>query len=356
MASARRDGPLVPSFGIELNEKPLVADMALWIVSVTVEDDLDLPSMFTLELISKEDEKGFAPWTDDERLALGAAVRISMGYGDDREPLIAGEITALEPTFTMSGAPTLTVRSYDKRHRLNVTPRTRSFQDKTDSQIAEQVCSDAHVPISAFTGGIRHSYVLQGDLTDLDFLKERARLIHFELAMDAKGTLLFRPVAIAAPSAVTLSLQNDLLEFRPRMALVPLTEVQVLGWDAKEKQPIRASAKAGDEASKMDGSHSAAQTAERVFGRQVETVVRSQALSQQEADRMAFARLNAAALDFIRGDGRVRGRTDVRAGRVIRLEGLGTRFNGEYYVMSATHSYSRQSGYLTDFQVRRNAS
>ena len=58
--------------------------------------------MFSLEMISKEDETGIFPWTDDDRLALGAAVEISMGYGDDREPLIVGEITALEPTFSIA--------------------------------------------------------------------------------------------------------------------------------------------------------------------------------------------------------------------------------------------------------------
>ena len=42
--------------------------------------------------------------------------------------------------------------------------------------------------------------------------------------------------------------------------------------------------------------------------------------------------------------------------RVIGLDDLGTRFSGEYYVTSVVHSFSRHEGYLTDFQVRRNAS
>lgn len=356
MAIARRDQPLVPTFGIKLNDKPLLADMALWIVSVVVEDDLDLPGMFSLELLSKEDERSITPWTDDPRLALGAAVEISMGYGDDRESLIVGEITGLEPTFSITGAPTLVVRGYDKRHRLNATPRTRTFTDKTDSRIAEAICDLVNVPITATDSGVSHSYVLQADQTDLAFLQQRAQRIHFELAMGTDGSLLFRPVGAAGSSVVRLTLSDDLLEFRPRMALVPLTSVTVLGYDPKQKQSIRASAQVGDEASKMNGKQSAAQQAEDVFGPSVETVVRAQAFSQAEADRIAFARFNAAALDFIRGDGRARGRTDLRAGRVVSLENLGERFSGEYYLTSVVHSFSRHDGYLTDFRVRRNAS
>ena len=355
MVHANRDQPLVPSFAVKLNGKPLVADLPLWIVNLVVEDDLDLPGMFTVELISKEDENGIAAWTDEQRLSLGAAVEISMGYGDDREALISGEITALEPTFSIAGPPTLVVRGYDKRHRLNVTRRTRSFVDQKDSDIAAQIGSEAGLSVTATDSGVTHSYVLQADQTDLQFLQERARRMQYELAMDGE-TLLFRPVANAASSSVTLTLDDDLLEFRPRLALVPLTEIQVLGWDFKEKRTITTSAKAGDEVSTMDGKRSAAQQAETFLGSAAETLVRSPVASQAEADQIAVARFNDAALDFIRGDARARGRTDVRAGRVIRLADLGARFSGQYYVTSTVHRYSRRDGYLTDFRVRRNAS
>jgi hypothetical protein len=40
---------------------------------------------------------------------------------------------------------------------------------------------------------------------------------------------------------------------------------------------------------------------------------------------------------------------------VIRIDGAGKRFSGQHYVTSALHSYTRRDGYLTQFQVRRNA-
>lgn len=40
--------------------------------------------------------------------------------------------------------------------------------------------------------------------------------MHFELAMNG-GALLFRPVANDASKILTLTLGDDLLEFRPRM-------------------------------------------------------------------------------------------------------------------------------------------
>lgn len=354
MAHARADQPLVPSFGVKVNGQPLVADVGLWIVRVVVEDDLDLPSMFTLEMVSREDVDASTPWTDDPRFELGVAVEVSFGYGDDREALITGEITALEPTFDVGGPPALLVRGYDRRHRLNTTRRTRSFVDQKDSDIASQLAAEAGLPADTIDSTVTHPYVLQADQTDLEFLRERAGRIHFELLMDGE-TLHFRPVASDAPSVVTLTLDDDLLDFRPRLSLVPVSEIAVRSWDPRAKQAIVASAASGSEVSTMGGRRSAARQAEDVVGAAVEPVVRTAVVSQAEADQIAVGRFNAASLDFIRGTGRARGRTDVRAGRVVRLDGLGTRFSGEYYVTSAVHHWSQRDGYVTDFRVRRNA-
>ena len=79
-------------------------------------------------------------------------------------------------------------------------------------------------------------------------------------------------------------------------------------------------------------------------------------MTQAEADQMAKARFNNAALALIVAEGVCWGRTDMRSGRVIKIDGLGRRFSGNYYVTAASHRYLPQRGYYTRFTVRRNAS
>jgi uncharacterized protein len=71
---------------------------------------------------------------------------------------------------------------------------------------------------------------------------------------------------------------------------------------------------------------------------------------------MARARLNDRVLELISGEGACWGRTDMRSGKVIKIDGLGQRFSGQYYVTGVIHRYSFQGGYETHFTVRRNAS
>jgi phage protein D len=78
-------------------------------------------------------------------------------------------------------------------------------------------------------------------------------------------------------------------------------------------------------------------------------------VSQQEADEIAQGRLNDIGLDYITGEGRSVGRTDLRAGTVVRIAGLGQRFSGLYYLTATTHIYAPAQGYYTTFAVRRPA-
>ena len=68
-------------------------------------------------------------------------------------------------------------------------------------------------------------------------------------------------------------------------------------------------------------------------------------MSQAEADAMAKGQFNEMALSFISGDGICAGETGLQAGSVIKMEGLGKRFSGNYYVTTATHIYDTRQGY-----------
>jgi phage protein D len=61
------------------------------------------------------------------------------------------------------------------------------------------------------------------------------------------------------------------------------------------------------------------------------------------------------ALGYIRGEGLSIGEPKLRAGIVVKIEGLGERFSGLYYVTSTEQRFSTKKGYQTRFAVRRNA-
>ena len=348
-------GRLTPAFRVRINGSELPELARTDLIEACVDESIDAPGMFTLRLINWDMSRLQVTWVDDRRFAEGGEVEIQMGYVDRLEALIVGEITGLEPEFCAGEVPTLTVRGYDRRHRLLRGRRTRSFTQMKDSDIARRVAAELQLTAEVEDTRVTLDYVLQHNQTDMEFLRDRAQRIGYEVIVDDKR-LRFRPRRFTAGATLTLARDEDLLEFYPRLStLGQVPRVAVRGWDPKEKTALVAEAGPGDVAGTMDGTTVGPAAAGRAFGEVTAASVTRPVSSRAEADQIARGQLNEMALAYITGEGVCVGRTDLRAGGVIRIEGIGTRFSGSYYVTATRHRYSPDRGYRTGFNVRRNA-
>jgi Bacteriophage probable baseplate hub protein len=321
--------------------------------SVTVLEDLDAPSMFSLRLYNWDDERQRVSWSDSSRLAIGGQVDIAMGHVDDLHPVMTGEITSLEPTFTKDEPPMLTVRGYDYRHRLARGRKTRAFQNMKNSQIALQVAREAGLTARAKDTATVLPHVLQCNQSDWEFLRQRARLSGYE-AFVRKKTLYFQPAPDAGSAAVTLSLDRDITEFSPRLsALGQLDELTVRGWDMRKKAPIVGTARSGRP--QMGGSASGSAAASRAFRRASAAGLGLPIGSTAEADQAARGAFDDLALRYVQGSVVCTGQPLVRAGSLVTVEGAGRTFSGRYYVSSVTHTISPDRGYETTLAVQRSS-
>src|SRR5262249_62301013 len=93
--------PLVPTFDIKVNGSPLPLQTAAHVVSVVVEQDVNTPGMFTFYLSGSDDQKQDVPWIDDTTFSVGNAVEIRLGYGDQLDTVMKGEIVGIEPSYSV---------------------------------------------------------------------------------------------------------------------------------------------------------------------------------------------------------------------------------------------------------------
>jgi len=349
--------PLVPDFDILVGGRPLPIEVQTHVVEVVVEDSVALPSMFSFELKGSDDVKDKFRWIDDTKLfALGAAVDVKLGYGDKFETVFRGELTGLEPSFAGGGRPGLVVRGYDLRHRLQRGRRTRTFLELKDSQIVSKVAEGVHLKADVKDSSVVHDYVVQANQTDWEFLQERARRIRFEVVMEDK-TLVFRPSPNGNDAAFTMTPYDYLLEFAPRLSGARQVDtVSLRAWSPAEKEGLVGAAGNANVSSDMGGGKSGPKLAQEAFGAAAGTLTSYPVATQAEAEQVAKAQLNDLALSFVEGEGTCLGRTDLRAGKVVKIDGVGKRFGGLYYVTDAVHRFSTTEGYVTGFTVRRNAS
>ncbi len=354
MSEQRNFDTLTPEIRLCINGTELPPEAKADIISVSILEDVNATGMFTFRLKCWDGVEMRVQWIDDDLFNEGNSVDIEMGYLDNMEMLLKGEITGLEPEFPKDEAATMTVRGYDRRHRLMGKRKTRTFLSMKDSDIAGRIAGDWGLRTDIEDTRVTLDYVLQNNQTDYEFLLARARRIGFEMVVSDRE-LQFRACQNEGSAAVTLRREIELLDFSARLTAVgQVEEVFVLGWDPSEKQKVEARSGVGDEPD-MGGSASGPSKVRQAFGNTGGTTVDRPVLSQAEADQLAGGSFSEMALHYVEGRGVCIGNPKLRAGTLVEIEGLGQRFSGTYYLTTTEHAFRPGSGYRTTFTVRRNA-
>jgi uncharacterized protein len=344
-----------PESKVLINDAEIPPDLRADVLEAVVHQHVEGPSSFDVSLNIVNPQNSQLRWIDDPRVQPGNKLEIRLGYLDRFETLIVGEITALHAKYTTAESAKLHVQGFDRLHRLRRGRKVRSFTAQKDSQIAATLAGDAGLTPDVQDTGVVFDYVLQNNLSDLDFLLERARRIRYEVFVDG-SKLVFRRVANHLAHVATLEYGISLKQFCPRLTtLAQVDELKVRAWSPANKQPVLGVARAGDDDSRMGGDRSGPELAQAAFGNHATAVIDMPLATQAEADQMAHALYNRLALDFVSGDGEAVGNAAIRAGRTIELRGLGRRFSGNYYVKTAEHRVSPKSGYTTRFKLARCA-
>ena len=354
--------------GMEQEEQQRLSDMAL---KVYIEESLHLPAMFTLVLhnpfTTGRDQDEHA-WLENKTLTIGKWIKFGFRTATTEaqefqteksvDCILEGEITAIEAHFTEGADAPIMIRGYDASHRLHRGRYNRSFVNMTDSDIVRKIANEVSLKTGIIdNSGAPHDYIFQENQTNMAFLRERAARIGFELFVlydseAGESKLHFRKPH--KDQSLDLEWLVDIHSFRTRITSAEqVSSVEVRGWDYGEKKAIVSTAQR-ERLITDTGSHQGSQTSTKFrLDRQPPKmlVVDKPVFSPKEADTMAQALCNELGGEFIYADAKGEGDPDIRPGRVVKLQGMGERYNGEYYVTEARHIF-HENIYNTEFSVR----
>lgn len=345
-----------PNYSVKVDGSELPLALRIKIVEIIVDQSIGLNSMFQITIEGFHAQEDITNIIDGADIFdFGSVVEIGLGYAGDLTTMIIGEVACFEPEFISNRHPSLIIRGYDRGSRLLTGRRTRTFVQQKDSDIASQIANEVGLTSEVVDTSVTHDYVIQNNESDLDFLNARAKRINYEIFVRDR-TLYFRPANYGETEELTITFSDDLIEFNPRISVArQLSEVSVRGWNPAEKSEITGRASSSDIESKMEGESSGPDICGELFQDPVNVVTDRPVTNIAEADQSSKGRLEDSALSFVNARGVCFGRQDLNAGKVIRVEGLGEKLSGNYYVTDAVHNYSNFNGYYTHFTARRNS-
>lgn len=335
-------------FALKIDGGPSPAALKNDLLDCTVENSLHLPDVCTIRIHDSQFH-----WLDAQTFREGKKIQVEGGEGKDPlKPLFHGEITAIELDLAAHGVPTLVVRCFDRSHRLHRGRFSRSFVQMTDADIVQKVGSDAGFNVQADSTSQVHDWVFQNNQTNWEFLLERAAHNGFRLFVTGEKDLHFKKVVDQGEGEVKLEWGDDLRSFRPRVtASQQVDEVVVRGWDPKKKQSIVGKAKRATGTPQLGESTDGGQVAQKVYGAAKMVVVDRPVHSQSEAEAIARSLCDEIGGTFVEAEGLCYGQPTLRPGMMVKIDNIGKRFSGKYYVTSTTHSYTPSEGYATVFAV-----
>jgi phage protein D/phage baseplate assembly protein gpV len=338
---------LAAAMAITIDGQPLGDHGPMHTNEVRVESHAELAGTFRIECWDDHSLK----LIDDPPFAIGADVKIDMGFFGGMTEVITGVVAVVQPSFPQSRPPGLTVIGYDRSHPLRHGTRFRQFHGLNDSGIAGQVAQLHQLRPQTDGTSLPARDAVSHLGTDWQLLQTLAVRNGFEVKVEG-NTLHFRKPQ-ANPPAITLTWGQDLYNFSPRITASALPQqVRVRDYDDVQAQPVVAvehfTGLSGDykhDAARVPSGIAPAVTPLGEWlarGPSTPTVV--------EADRLAGSILNELAEGLISGSGQCVGNPGLKAGELVRIEGIGKRFSGLYRLRQVIHSYDAL-GYVTSFEV-----
>jgi hypothetical protein len=330
--------------------------------------------------------------------------------------MFVGEIVGQSPTFPSGGSPMLTISAQDRRQHLQDHKPVRWFavpvpylgnMPLPDPAVASLVATEhlliplfdpIGAALSVLIGGAEVAVALgdkqmmqkiirkQLNESNLDFLKRISQENGWELFIDHSGAqggwqLRFFSLADHLAPDVILKYGQSLIDFTPRITKVgQIASVAVKIWVPSIKTEFTITASWDWDRNsldvnvssgyRMDGSENSmpgldTSAIDKPYGCQPKGAGSSASTSStsqvmlvdepvgpESAPRVLLSKLLSRLNQRLTGSGSTIGDPRIRAGTVLRLEGLGQQFGGLYRVTSATHTID-SGGYRTNFDVRK---
>ena len=340
-------------FQVKVDGTPLRKEIANVLIEAFVEDELNLPDVF--ELV----------FSDPLRTVLGSGgfeigKKLAIAVASEASPegtlIVDGQITAVEAEIEPDRTVTI-VRGYDASHRLQHGTVTETHLDVTYGDIVGKIAQRRGLQQGeSGSNTVVHEAVVQWNQTDWEFVSQLAAEIGHEVVV-ADGQLHLREPTdstsgpssgdLRAATARQLVVGGNVLRLRATVSgAEQVDEVQVRGWDYREKQAVEATAKTADGSRSAAAGTGSADLAGKLGGGtlvKVDLPVDSAETAQHAADSLV-EQLGSAAVEL---DAVVHGNPDLRAGVSISLTGAGAPFDGQYVLTSVRHTYEPGNGYLT---------
>ncbi len=321
------------TFTILINGEVIPQEISVQSTSVWLELNR-IPRAKLMIIDGKPSDNDFAISAQDF-FVPGNEIEIQAGYHSDEESIFKGIITKHSIRMRTGGASHLVVECCHSLIKATQVRKSKYFYESQEGDIWSSILSDYGLEADITPTEYTFNELLQFQCTDWDFLVTRAELNGFFVSVD-KDEITIGPPNFDQEASEAVNFGSTLLSFDAEIdASLQLGGVTARTWDFSKTEPteIEASSKSPKTPGNLNFSD-----LQEVFGNDPLIIDSVSKQPDEILQKWADSTLLRHELAKVRGRAQFTGIPQVLPGKLIELQGLGDRFNGEAFVSGVRHN------------------
>lgn len=323
------------SFNILIDGKSLAS--VIDIISIEVTNEINQIPCASLVISEGRPGTNEILISDGNDLLPGNKIEIALGYGAKNKTVFIGIITEISLKVGKKGALFI-VNAKNDAVKMTLVPKTRTFNEATDSEAITQVVQSASVLHKIKSSSITHPQLFQYQTTDWDFVVSRAAASGF-VCWIKQQTFIAESINFKKPPSCKLEAGDNVFSFNATIdATKQASTLTAQGWDSssqdvnsyKAAEPSidgMGTLSFDDLADVMDSNHCIISRTSNPTNTGLQSLANVQLLQQRLAK--------------LRGTASIQGQAHINPNDIVELSGFGGKFDGNIFVSCVNHKLAQ---------------
>ncbi len=265
----------------------------------------------------------------------GKEIEIKCGYQNDLFTIFKGIIITHAVKLRGNANSMLVLECRDKCVQLTEGRKSRYFSGKKDSDIISEIIGLYHgFTATVDATSVTHKEIVQYNCTDWDFILSRTEA-NGKICIADDAQFFVKAPNLGQSSILSLQYGATMLEFDAEIdARHQLKRVTSRSWSYSDQKILKT--EGSDPNVHLNGNLSSSDLA-KVIGLDNYLLEHGGKVEESELQAWSDALLLKRQLARVRGRVKCSGVHTVKPGTIIKLEGIGERFNGNAFVSGVQH-------------------
>ena len=304
------------------------------VMSIVVSKEVNRIPMAQLILLDGNVSERDFLLSNTELLIPGKKIEITAGYHSDEETIFKG-IVIKHSIKIREGVSNLIVECKDEAVKMTIGRKSKYFYDSKDSDVFEELIGTYSLEKDVEATTFEHKELVQYNASDWDFIVSRAQA-NGKLCFVNDGKIVIKKPEFSQTEIETVVYGSSMLDFDAEIdARNQLKKATSYTWNPSDQELV--DTEGADPAVTLNGDLTPANLAD-VIGLENLELRHGGRVNDALMQSWSDSTLLFQQLSKVRGRVKFQGIPAVLPNTVLKLEGVGNRFNGKVYVTGVFHA------------------